>query len=497
MLASEAVPLAKTGGLADVVGALVVELTRLGHEVRLVLPRYRGLEDGPVALRETHRFRVPLRHDDVEVALETGTLKGDKGPVVCVRYDPFFDRPGLYGDAAGDYPDNLDRFALFCRAAIEACKELGWAPDIVHAHDWQTALAIVYLKTLYQSDTTWTAPRTLFTIHNMGYQGLFPPAEYPATGLPAADFTAGGLEFYGQINLLKGGMIYADLLNTVSPTYAKEIQTPEYGYRLEGVLQTRKDRLFGIINGIDYDVWNPTTDVHIAANYSQKDMSGKKTCKTALRRELKLPQRDVPLLGMVSRLALQKGIDLLVDTLPKLLALDVQMVMLGSGDALYQAELTNLSDRFVGKFAVRLGFDEGLAHRIEAGADMFVMPSRYEPCGLNQLYSLRYGTIPVVRKTGGLADTVVPYLPGHAVEKATGFVFEDAHPEVLLSTLYLVLQVYRDKTEWADLIKRGMKQDFSWKRSAKEYVALYERALVETKPAAPPDRDTFPRGRFR
>jgi len=337
----------------------------------------------------------------------------------------------------------------------------------------------VYRKTLHRADPVWENTRALFTIHNMGYQGLFPVGDYHTTGLPWSEFTPERLEYYGQVNLLKGGLVYADLLNTVSPTYAREIQTVELGCGLEGVLQSRKDRLFGVTNGIDYSAWNPATDPHLPVHYSADDLSGKKTCKTALQREMKLPARDVPMLGLVSRLVYQKGIDLIVEVLPKLLALDVQMIALGSGEPAYHMRLTDLSRRYPDKLAVRLGFDEGLAHRIEAGADLFLMPSRYEPCGLNQQYSLRYGTVPVVRKTGGLADTVLPYLPVAQAEKtATGFVFEAPVPEVLLSTLYLALRVYQDKEGWNVLIRNGMRQDFSWQRSARQYVELYDHALA-------------------
>ncbi len=478
MLASEAVPLAKTGGLADVVGALSFELARLGQEVRLVVPRYTGFEVAAAGLREAHTIPVPTREGHLDVGIEIGALGDGTVSLVCVRYDPFFARPGLYGEAGGGYSDNLERFAFFCRAALEACAQSDWTPDVLHAHDWQAALAVVYLKTLYQADPRWAATRSFFTIHNMGYQGLFPVSEYPATGLPWSEYTPERLEFYGQVNLLKGGLVYADLLSTVSPTYAREIQTGEFGNGLEGVLQVRKDRLFGVTNGIDYDAWNPATDPHVPARYSADDLSGKKACKAALKREMKLPPRDVPLVGLVSRLAFQKGIDLIVDMLPKLLALDVQMVVLGSGEPSYHALLTGLSERYPDKLAVRLAFDDGLAHRIEAGADLFLMPSRYEPCGLNQLYSLRYGTVPIVRRTGGLADTVVPYLPvPNAGATATGFAFETPHPEVLLSTILLALRVYRDKEEWHALMRRGMRQDFSWEHSARQYVDLYLRVL--------------------
>jgi len=479
MLASEAVPLAKTGGLADMAGTLPVELARLGHDVRLALPRYAALDAAGVKLRKASTVQVPWRGERLAVHIETGKIGDGAVPVTCIRHDPFFFRRGIYGEAGRDYSDNLDRFVLFCRAVLEACRQPSRPPDILHAHDWQTALAVVYLKTLYRNDPAWAKTRTLFTIHNIGYQGRFPVTDYDITGLPWSEYTPERMEFWGQINLLKGGLVYADLLNTVSPTYAREIQTAEFGFGLEGVLQVRKDRLFGVTNGIDTAAWNPATDPHLPAHYSAEDLSGKKACKRALQAEMKLPVRDVPLAGLVSRLAFQKGIDLIVDVLPKLLDLDVQTVVLGSGDPSYQALLTALSERYPDKLAVRLAFDEPLAHRIEAGADLFLMPSRYEPCGLNQLYSLRYGTVPLVRKTGGLADTVAPYAPGSGPGSvATGFSFEKPEPEVLLSAILLALRVYRDKEEWTGLVRRGMQQDFSWQRSAKQYVELYQRALA-------------------
>jgi starch synthase len=495
MVASEAVPLAKTGGLADVVGALSRELVRLGHDVKLVLPRYKDFGDLVKDLTEIRTIQVPAPPVPLEVTIETGTLNGVS--LLLLRYDPFFARAGLYGEAGTDYPDNLARFAFFARAALEACRTLNWKPDVLHAHDWQASLAVVYLKTLYHSDAWWASCRALFTIHNMGYQGIFPAMEFVRTRLPWSEYTPDRLEFFGQVNLLKGGIVYADLLNTVSPTYAREIQTPQFGYGLEGVLQTRKERLFGIINGIDYEHWDPATDPYLPSRYTVRDLAGKKRCKTALQREMKLAGRSVPFIGLVSRLVAQKGIDLILDILADLLALDVQMVVLGSGDPAVEGRLTALQDRFPKTFAVRLGFNEGLAHRIEAGADMFLMPSRYEPCGLNQLYSLSYGTVPIVRKTGGLADTVAPYVPGAKNGKGTGFVFESPHPEVLFSTLLLALQVFRDKEEWKKIMLRGMRQDFSWRHSAQEYVKLYERALALNQAVPPRPVDTFPRMRFR
>ena len=495
MVASEAVPLAKTGGLADVVGSLSRELTRLGHNVRLVLPRYKDCADQIKDLVVAGTIQVPAMPVPLAVTIETGTV--NDVALILLRSDPFFARAGLYGEGGIDYPDNLARFALFCRAALEACRSLNWQPDLLHAHDWQSALAVVYLKTLYQSDGSWASCRALFTIHNMGYQGIFPMTQYTTTGLPWSEFTPDRLEFFAQVNLLKGGIVYADLVNTVSPTYAREIRTPEFGFGLEGVLQTRKDRVFGIINGIDYEQWSPKTDPYLPAHYSAKNLAGKRTCKISLQREMTLPARSVPLLAVVSRLVPQKGIDLILNILPDLLALDLQIVLLGTGDPVAEERLTGLQDRFPKKFAVRHSFDEGLAHRIEAGADMFLMPSRYEPCGLNQLYSLSYGTVPIVRKTGGLADTVVPYLPGDKKGKGTGFGFELPHPEVFFAMILLALQVFRDEEEWQKLMLRGMRQDFSWRHSAREYVKLYEKAFAVSQPATVVPRDSFPRGRFR
>jgi starch synthase len=494
MVASEAVPLAKTGGLADVVGALSRELGRLGQDVKLVLPRYKDFSDAAENIRNLGTIRVSAHPNPLDVGVETGTLRDDKVSLIAIRYDPFFARPGLYGEDGSDYPDNLARFALLSRAALEVCGHLAWFPQIVHAHDWEAALSVAYLKTVYAGDPNFAGSRALFTIHNMGYQGIFPASDYVTTGLPWSEYTPDRLEFFGQVNLLKGGIVYADLLNTVSPTYAQEIQTPAFGYGLEGVLLSRKERLFGVVNGIDYCDWTPSNDPHLASRYSIKNLIGKKKCKVALQREMKLPARSVPLIGVVSRLAAQKGIDLILDVLPELLSLDVQMVLLGTGDPAYETRLSEWHARFPAKFAVRLGFDEALAHRIEAGADIFLMPSRYEPCGLNQLYSLAYGTVPVVRKTGGLADTVVPYRPGD--KKATGFVFEASHPEVLFTTLLLALQLYRDEAEWRRLMQRGMRQDFSWKQSAQEYVKLYQRALGFNETPTPSPA-SFPRARFR
>jgi starch synthase len=479
-VAPEAVPFAKTGGLADVAGALPREVARLGHEVRLVLPRYGAIDGAEHGLKEWGRLAVPTAAGTVSAVVEEGRLPGSDAAVFTIGHDPFFARQGLYGEAGADYPDNLERFAFFCRATLELllafAKVSRWTCDVLHAHDWQAALSVVYLKSLYARRPEFKRLGALFTVHNLGYQGLFPAAAFPKTGLGPELFTTKTLEFYGQAGLLKGGLVSADLLTTVSPTYSREIQTAEYGAGLDGVLRERKDRLSGVVNGIDVDTWNPAGDPHLKARYSAADLSGKRECKEALQRELALPVRDVPLLAVISRFTPQKGLDLVAAVLPELMRLDLQVALLGTGDPSLELQFQSLRMRYPDRIGVRIGFDDALAHAIEAGADIFLMPSRYEPCGLSQLYSLRYGTVPIVRKTGGLADTVVAYTPRTAAEgKATGFAFTEATPDALLTTILLALRVYANREEWKGLMKAGMATDVSWARSADTYVALYQR----------------------
>jgi starch synthase len=488
MVTPEAVPYAKTGGLADVAGALPRELARLGHRVGLVVPRYGPLVgDGNrfAGFREWGRLEVPTAAGPTTAVIE----QGPPGPdgldgglqVYAVRHDPFFDRKGLYQEQGADYPDNLERFAFFCRAVMElvpALSRAGWTPEVLHAHDWQTSLCAVYRHVLASAVPVLHSLRTLLTIHNLGYQGLFPASEYGKTGLPPALFGPKGLEFYGSVNVLKGGLLYSDFLTTVSPTYSLEIQTSEQGFGLEGVIAERRDRLVGVVNGIDVNVWDPATDPHLPARYSLSDLAGKRACKIELQREMNLPARDVPLIGIVSRLTPQKGLDLVAAALPDLMALDLQLVLLGTGEPSDESRFKAFQVRYRSKMGLRIGFDEGLAHRIEAGADLFLMPSRYEPCGLSQLYSLRYGTVPVVRRTGGLADTVAPY-GGEASQgrRATGFAFDEPTPEALLESVLLALEVYQDRTEWMALMEAGMRTDVSWGRSARAYEDLYRRTL--------------------
>ncbi len=494
MASPEAVPFAKTGGLADVAGALPRALARLGHDVRLVLPRYGWIDGRAQGLAPALSLSVPMWAGVIEASVEQGRLPAGTGapaavPVYAIRHDPYFARRGLYQENGADYPDNLDRFAFFSRAVMELITALsavaGWSPDVLHVHDWQTALCPVYLRTLYAGRPEHDRLVSVLSLHNLGFQGIFPAAEFPKTGLAWSLFTPQRLEFYGTINLLKGGLVFGDFLSTVSPTYSREIQTAELGFGLDGVVRERRDRLVGIVNGIDTDEWNPAADPHLPHRYAADDLSGKRLCKRALQRELKLPVRDVPVLAMVSRLTAQKGVDLVVEVLPDLMELDLQVVVLGTGDPVYESLLRALEARYPDRLAVRIGFDEPLAHRIEAAADLFLMPSRYEPCGLSQLHSLRYGTIPVVRRTGGLADTIVAYSPRAVKERrATGFAFGEAHPQDLLSAILLALRVYRERDEWGALIQAAMATDVSWTRSARAYVNLYRTALRVRWPEA-------------
>lgn len=487
--ASEVTPFAKTGGLADVAGALPLALARLGHDVKVVMPKYAVVSEGRWELIRRGDFPVRLAGQDYPFTLWTGHLPDAPVELLFLANDRLFSRPGLYQEKGKDYPDNLERFAAFNRAVLELPKWLDWHPDVLHGNDWQTALTFVYLNA--QSMTPPLPPLnkggrggvgTVFTIHNLGYPGLFPGAEFGKLGLPPEYFTPHTLEFYGKLNLLKGGLLFSGILNAVSPTYSREIQTVEFGHGLEGVLQTRQKDLFGIVNGVDYQQWNPAHDSYLPHPYDRQNLKGKRLCKEALQKELKLPVTEAPLLGMITRLTVQKGVDLVLEVLSELMRLDLQLIILGTGDPGIHRKLQQAMRRYSEKLSVNLTFDEPLAHRIEAGSDIFLMPSRYEPCGLNQLYSLRYGTIPVVRKTGGLADTVVDATPSHIVSgKATGFVFEAASGHALLTTLRLALELYKDRALWEGIMKTATAADFSWDRSAREYVKLYERAMEKAR----------------
>jgi starch synthase len=480
-VASEALPYAKTGGLADVIEALPRALVNLGHEVAVFLPKYHSVEaSSPEMTSMTIPQGVRLRFPAI---LNGGVHRG-------VRYfflnDPFyFDRDGIYGNKNHEYPDNAERFTEFSRAAVELGKQI-WMPDLMHCHDWQTALVPVLLRTSYGDDPAMRDMPVVFTIHNMGYHGIFPRDVLDRAGIPAGVFHPGGIEFFGNVNFLKGGLVYSDFLTTVSRKYAEEIQTSEFGFGLEGVVRMRADRLTGILNGVDYSIWSPERDTMIPEKYSAKNLAGKRTCKQALLDEFKLlkdvPQR--PVLGIVSRFADQKGFDLIARIARDIVQEDVLLAVLGTGERKYEELFRALAADFHGRVGVVIGYDNRLAHLVEAGSDIFLMPSRYEPCGLNQIYSLRYGTVPVVRATGGLDDTIESFDLEHGT--GTGFKFWEYSGDALLHAIRQALHHYSDEGVWRRIQLNGMAKDFSWNTSAAEYAKLYEAARAARNQTAVP-----------
>jgi starch synthase len=478
-VASEGLPFSKTGGLADVVEALPKALVGMGHEVAVVLPRYRGNKTAGVALPSV---TIPLG------ALLRFPSIADGGPVNGVRYFfvddlEYFDRAQLYGEQGKDYADNPQRFAEFSKAALELAKRL-WRPDVIHCHDWQSALVPVLLRTLYGLDPLLDGIPVVFTVHNLGYHGLFPRDVLAQIGLPETLFRLEAMEFYGKVNFLKGGLVYSDYLTTVSRKYAQEIQTAEYGHGLDGVIRQRADRLVGILNGVDYSAWSPEADTFTAAKYSARDLSGKKLCKKDLLETFKLPSNNLarPLIGIVSRFADQKGFDLIAKIAADLMREDVSLVALGNGEPKYEQLFKDLAAQYPAKVGVRVAYDNAVAHKIEAGSDMFLMPSRYEPCGLNQIYSLRYGTVPVVRATGGLDDTIEPF--NAKTGQGTGVKFAAYDGAALLGCIREALGVYKDSALWKRLQLNGMGKDYSWEASARAYVGVYEAARKARNPKA-------------
>jgi starch synthase len=472
-IAPEVAPYSKTGGLADVLGALPHHLAELGPDVVVVSPLHRSVQ--AFELDRSHPpLKVPIGGRIVQCGIATAIVPGTRVKAVFIDHPEYFDREYLYGPPDADYPDNAERFSFFARAALEFFKSAGEIPDIVHVHDWQSALAPVYLKTALA--LAFPKTKSVLTIHNLAYQGIFPAADMVTAGLDPALFNWKQLEFFGKMSFLKGGIVFADAITTVSPTYAKEIQMPEFGGGLDGLLRERADRLIGILNGVDVREWGPDRDPHLPATYSATDLKGKAVCKRELQRRAELPERrDVPLLGFVGRLVEQKGIDLFCAAAERLLELDLQTVFLGSGDPRLAEMLAKLAAANPTKVSVTLGFDNALAHLIEAGSDIFMMPSRFEPCGLNQIYSLRYGTIPVVRRTGGLADTIVDATPENLKSgKATGFTFVTPLPEAFAQSVEHALTVWRNPKAWSRLVQTAMKQDFTWGPSAKRYMDLFK-----------------------
>lgn len=479
MIASEIGPFAKTGGLADVVETLSLALERRGHELVLVLPAYRSALGGGFRLEQ---MAVALSASVAGRAQDAALLRARLGKginVYLVRADGYFDREFLYGTPEKDYPDNLERFAFFCRAALEVLRTQ--PVDIIHCHDWQAALAIVFLKAQASRYPAISEARTVLTAHNLGFQGIFAADLWSLLELDPAFFNPAALEYHGNINLLKGALIFADKITTVSPSYAREIMETEQGFGLEGVLRERAGDVAGILNGVDYSRWNPETDTFIAKNYGPDRLAGKRECKWSLQCAAGLPARtDVPLFGMISRLTSQKGIDLVESIFPRLMARELQLVVLGSGERRYERFFLRAAAEFPLQVAVRVGFDEPLAHQIEAGADFFLMPSHYEPCGLNQMFSLKYGTVPIVRSIGGLKDTVEDC--GVEEGTGTGFVFGPYQPTALLAAVERALKVFVEKKSWTALRRRAMSKDFSWDRSAEAYDTMY-RQLCEKEDA--------------
>jgi starch synthase len=468
---SEMVPFVKTGGLADVSAALPKALAHLGHRVTVLVPLHRGIDKSGMELRGS--VHIPLGGVPRSAAFYA-TRQGDV-EVIFVEHAPFFDREFPYGIASSDYPDNAQRFAFFARAAIEYFRSRALRPDVFHAHDWQAGLVPVYLKTHYLEDPVLRRVPSVFTIHNLAYQGNFDRAQLGQVDLPWNLGTTEALEFHGDISFLKGGLLFAEMLTTVSPQYAREIQHPPQSHGFDGVLRSRATDVVGILNGVDYEEWDPAHGRNIARSYSRLDMKGKGECKGALLRAFALSDRPaLPLVGILSRLVSQKGFDIVVDAADELVRQGIRMVVVGTGDGEVQEGFSLLAEREPSRFAVRFAYDPVLAHRLVAGADMLLMPSRYEPCGLTQMYALRYGTVPVVRATGGLVDTVQPLDP--LTGQGTGFRFERADGPDLMAALSRAVATYQDGTLWATLQQNGMVMDFSWDRSAAAYVDVYRDA---------------------
>ncbi len=481
-VSSEVEPFAKTGGLADVSSALPQMIKELGHEIRIMMPRYGAISERKFKLHDVIRLKeIPItigghtRVGNVNSSF-ISNLKA-KVQVYFLANKEMFQRNGFYinPDSKKDYHDNDERFIFFCRGVLETLKRLGWQPDIIHCNDWQTGLIPAYLKTIYKDDPFFKDVKTVFTIHNLAYHGSFPDTSFDKTGLPGNIFTMNGVEFFGKLNFMKAGLVYADAITTVSEKYAKEICTSEeYGCGMEGILQKRRSHLHGILNGIDYNIWNPEKDDFISKRYDIHSIEGKTENKIELLKKFHLVYNEkIPVIGIITRLVEQKGIDLIEEIAHDMMKLDVQFVMLGAGEKRHQDFFESLRKKYPKKVGVHFGYDEELAHMIEAGSDMFLMPSRYEPCGLNQMYSLKYGTVPIVRATGGLDDTIQDV----SKVNGTGFKFQKYDSKELFKTIQLAIKTFQNQKKWAKIVKTGMAKDFSWEASAKKYVSLYRNFL--------------------
>ncbi|MDT8322755.1 MAG: glycogen synthase GlgA [Bacteroidota bacterium] len=483
-VSSEVVPFAKTGGLADVSAALPQVIRELGHDIRIIMPKFAAVSDRKFKIHDIKRLTdMPIELGDRTFL---GSVKSSfltniktKVQVYFLSNEELYCRSDLYVDPKTKeaWPDNDDRFIFFCRGVIQTLILLGWKPDIIHLNDWQSALIAALIKTEYADEPLFKNTHIVFTVHNAAYQGIFPAASFEKTGLPARAFKSEGVEFHGNVNLLKAGLMYADQITTVSPTYAKEIRgSKDYGYGLEGVFKKKARKTLGVLNGMDITVWNPEVDTLIPETYTADTLEKKQESKKALCAHFKLPyDPTVPVIGIVSRLADQKGFDLIKEKLADLMKLDLQIVVLGSGEKKYEELFSKAAKKYKKKIGAHIGFDDDLAHLIEAGSDMFLMPSKYEPCGLNQMYSLRYGTLPIVRATGGLADTVEDL--SEKPKSGTGFVFSDYKSGQMLDAVKRALTAFKDEKTWQAAMKRAMKKDFSWDASAKKYVDLYKKLL--------------------
>lgn len=482
-ISSEMVPLAKTGGLGDVCGALPLALDAMGCQCSCFLPAYRSVLQSSLQIEPTHHtFTIYINGRHVACRVLKSRYPGTQVDVYLIDQPQYFDRDGLYFDKNGEYPDNCERFAFFCRAVAEAIDRLNLNIDIAHSHDWQAGLIPAYVRTRFGHYAWMEHAKTVHTIHNLAYQGRYWHLDMPLTGMDWRFFNHDQMEFHGDLNLLKTGIVFADTVSTVSPTYAREITQPKLGCGLDDILKARGENLVGIVNGVDYQQWDPSADEHLPQKFSAEDwQTGKPACKAALQQELGLPQDpNVPLIGIVSRLADQKGWDLIIPLLGYWAAeRNIQWAILGTGDKQYEQRLAALAAQYPEKVAAKLEFSEGVAHRIEAGSDMFLMPSNYEPCGLNQLYSLRYGAVPVVHSTGGLNDTVVDATEGNiANNSANGFRFDQYSETALAMALERAIDTFlHNKSRWNAIVETGMREDWSWQHSAGEYINLFQRTM--------------------
>ena len=474
IVSSEVVPFSKTGGLADVAGILPLAIREVsGCDARVISPFYKMVKEGECKTKKLKDVKGASAFG-VRETFELFESENNGVKFYFVGKDQYYNRDGLYGTAQGGYDDNAARYSFFCRAAFDIMIEIGFYPDIIHLNDWHTALMPLYKNTYFRGDCPLRKTKTLFSIHNLGYQGVFKEEAASHTHLPEKLLEP--LMYGGYVNLIKAGILYSDAVSTVSKRYAEEILTPEYGYGLDNELRKRKKDLYGVLNGVDYSSWNPQTDKLIPANYDIETLERKMTCKTELLKRMKIDiPPTAPLIGSVGRLAEQKGIDLIINSIEEIVKSGAGFVLLGTGEERYESTLRHIAEEKAGKLAVSIGFDNKLAHMIEAGSDMFVMPSRYEPCGLNQMYSLKYGTIPVVRATGGLDDTIIDYSKDR--ERGNGFKFEKAETEDFVKAIKRAIKVFGDKKEWLELQKRGMASDFSWKHAAREYLSIYEKMI--------------------